>query len=185
VTRAAFVPARAVAVVAAALISLLGFVGVADAVVLDTRGNGHVRLGLPLNDGCAERGPTRIVVEGMGATTVNTTGRVCDRFPNDAFDRGNGWVQRGQAGRSVIVPHFDVGVHKLRFSAFRDGRKRARGRIRYRARYKREFIFEDEPDFQRYCIGRNKPLHGDPGARYCIRIRRNHIVYGATTALRP
>ena len=82
---------------------------------------------------CAGYEAAQVVISTRSASTTNTTEARCDRFPNDALSRGAGWVQRGQAGRSVFVPRFDSGTHFLRFEVVRNEHRLAHGNIRVRA----------------------------------------------------
>src|SRR3954447_9422714 len=124
---------RAVTLTVLVLAFLLCYVVAADAGInLHLERHGRVAFKITGDRSCDQADPYRVELTAEeGGSTVNETGRRCDRFPNDATDHAPGWVQRGQAGRSVFEPHIAAGdaLH-VQLAVFRGETQIQIGRIR-------------------------------------------------------
>ena len=176
---------RAATLIVLALVFLLCPVVAADAGInLHLERHGRVAFKITGGDqSCdqADRYRVELTAE-EGGSTVNETGRRCDRFPNDATDHAPGWVQRGQAGRSVFEPHIGAGdaLH-IHLAVFRGDKQTQIGRIRIRADRQKKRVYDDRPGFQNYCIARGRPIHRDQQGQYCV--KRLPLSYGTRTEI--
>ena len=125
------------------LLVALSAAGAAQAAVQVNPQGADVRFRVHTPGGdCAGYAPAQVVIFTRDSSTTNTTGARCDRFPNEALARGDGWAQRGQAGRSVFVPQFDAGTHLLRFEVVRSEHRLAHGTIRVRAHPQQPTVYD-------------------------------------------
>jgi hypothetical protein len=176
---------RAAALIVLALAVLFCRVVAADAGInLHLERHGRVAFKITGGDqSCGQADTYRIeLTADEGGATVNETGRRCDRFPNDAIDHGAGWVQRGQAGRSVFEPHLGAGdaLH-IHLAVFRGEKQTQIGRIIVKAYQRTRRVYDYRPGFQNYCIARGLPIHNDEQGDYCV--KRLPLSYGARTEI--